>query len=226
MSSISCKMQDSEGGRLDTDQSQGNSAASGQTIALRGEALEVVASIVSGTATLERSTEDGRTQMVGLLLPSDFIGRPGRETIQFDITAVSDVVLCAFQRQPFQDMLARTPHIRDRMLDMALDELDAAREWMLLLGRKTAREKIASLILLIVRRTMQPDGSSLGIASRIELPISREAMSNFLGLTIETVSRQLTQLRKDGIIALDGPRGILIPDFGALLAEENARPLT
>ena len=195
------------------------SYSAGQTIAMRGDALDVVASVVAGTATLERAIEDGRTQMVGLLLPSDFIGRPGRGTLQYDVTAVSDVTLCCFQRRPFEALLIEIPHIQERLLEMALDELDAARDWMLLLGRKTAREKIASLLMLIAKRTMHPDGKVLGNPSRLELPISRETMANFLGLTIETVSRQFTGLRKDGVIALDGNRVVRIPDLEALLME-------
>lgn len=191
----------------------------GQTVAIRGEPLTTVASIVSGTATLTRSIEDGRTQLVGLLLPSDFIGRPGREVAQYDVTAVTELTLCCFHRKPFEDLLERYPHVRERLLEMALDELDAARDWMLLLGRKTARERIASLLALIVRRSVRPDGDILGNLNRVDLPITRETMANYLGLTIETVSRQLTKLRKDGIIALEGKRTILIPDFGALLAE-------
>ena len=96
--------------------------------------------------------EDGRTQMVGLLLPSDFVGRPGRERAAYDVVATTDMVMCCFRRKPFEQMMARTPHIAQRLLEMTLDELDAAREWMLVLGRKTAREKIASLIAIIARR--------------------------------------------------------------------------
>lgn len=193
--------------------------AAGQTIAIRGEPLETVASIVRGTATLTRSIEDGRTQLVGLLLPSDFIGRPGRSEAQYDVTAVTELTLCCFHRKPFEELLEAMPHVRERLLEMALDELDAARDWMLLLGRKTARERIASLLALIVKRSIRPDGGIMGDKGRVELPITRETMANYLGLTIETVSRQLTRLRKDGIIQLEGKRTILIPDFGALLAE-------
>lgn len=195
------------------------SYAAGQTIAMRGDALDVVASVVAGTATLDRVIEDGRTQMVGLLLPSDFIGRPGRETLQYDVTAVSDVTLCCFKRKPFEALLTEVPHLQQRLLEMALDELDAARDWMLLLGRKTAREKIASLLMLIAKRTVHPDGKVMGDTSRLDLPISRETMANFLGLTIETVSRQFTGLRKDGVIELDGNRIVRIPDLEALMSE-------
>ena len=115
--------------------------SAGQTIAMRGDALDVVASVVAGTATLERVIEDGRTQKVGQLLPSDFIGRPGRATLQYDVTAVSDVTLCCFKRKPFENLLVEIPAVQQRLLEMALDELDAARDWMLLLGRKTARDR-------------------------------------------------------------------------------------
>jgi CRP/FNR family transcriptional regulator len=70
----------------------------------------------------------------------------------YDVTATTDVVMCCFRKKPFEEMMATTPHIAQRLLEMTLDELDAAREWMLLLGRKTAREKIASLISIIARR--------------------------------------------------------------------------
>ena len=81
----------------------------GQPIIWRGDDLTHFASVVSGIASLSRTLEDGRTQMVGLLLPSDFIGRPGRETVDFDVTAVTEVTLCRFQRRPFEDLVERSP---------------------------------------------------------------------------------------------------------------------
>ena len=104
-------------------------------------------------------------------------------------------------------------------LEMTLDELDAAREWMLLLGRKTAREKIASLLAILARRSgaMRPGGQA-----EIDLPLSREAMADYLGLTLETVSRQMTALKRDGIIVLDGARRVSIPDCAALIAESGS----
>lgn len=193
----------------------------GQTIAVRGDDMETVSSVVAGTATLGRVMEDGRTQIVGLLLPSDFIGRPGRKSLQYDVVAVSDVTLCCFRRAPFEALVAETPHIAERMLEMALDELDAAREWMLLLGRKTAREKVASFLLLIHRRSLGVEGGGANREVRLELPLTREVMATYLGLTIETVSRQLTALRKDGIIEAEGKKVIIIKDLVALMMESG-----
>lgn len=177
--------------------------------------MEFVGSVVSGTATIERLMEDGRKQTMGLLLPSDFIGRPGRNIAMFDVTAVTDVTLCCFRRESFEKMVAETPHISQRMLEMALDELDAARDWMLLLGRKTAREKIATFLMMVVRRTE----TEANHEAQFDLPLTRDAMADFLGLTIETVSRQFSNLRKDGLIVLQDKRAILIPDTEALRAE-------
>jgi CRP/FNR family transcriptional regulator, anaerobic regulatory protein len=190
----------------------------GQTIIWSGDQMPFVGSIVSGIATLTQTMEDGRRQMVGLLLPSDFVGRPGRATAAFDVTATTDVVMCCFRKKPFEDMMAVTPHIAQRLLEMTLDELDAAREWMLLLGRKTAREKIASLIAIIARREAATPGRRTGMLA-VDLPLTREEMADYLGLTLETVSRQISALRKDGVIQLYGNRHVSIPDLDRLLEE-------
>jgi CRP/FNR family transcriptional regulator, anaerobic regulatory protein len=191
----------------------------GQTLIWSGDRMDFVASVVTGIATLTQTLEDGRRQMVGLLLPSDFVGRPGRSTAAYDVTATTDVVMCCFRKKPFEDLMSRTPHIAQRLLEMTLDELDAAREWMLLLGRKTAREKIASLMAIIARRdaTLKLKGSQGPLT--FDLPLTREAMADYLGLTLETVSRQISALRKDGVIVLDGKRHVTVPDMNRLLAE-------
>ena len=189
----------------------------GQTVIWAGDRMEFVASVVTGIAILTQTMEDGRRQMVGLLQPSDFVGRPGRVTAAFDVTAVSDLVMCCFRKKPFEDMLRAVPNVAERLLEMTLDELDAAREWMLLLGRKTAREKIASLLAILARRTniLQQKPASGTIA--FELPLTREAMADYLGLTLETVSRQISALKKDGLIVVDGNRSVTVPDYHRLL---------
>jgi len=191
----------------------------GQTIAWAGDELGFVASVVRGVAKLSQTLEDGRTQMLGLLLPSDFIGRPGRLRTSYDVTAVSDITLCCFRRKPFEALLAATPHISERLLTMTLDELDAAREWMLILGRKTAREKIASLLTIIARREATIALARIKGPVMINLPLTREAMADYLGLTLETVSRQMSALKGENIIVLDGKRRVQVPDIRRLMQE-------
>ena len=192
----------------------------GQTVIWSGDKMDFVASVVTGIATLTQTMEDGRRQMVGLLLPSDFVGRPGRTYAAFDVTATTDLVMCCFRRKPFEDLMTSTPNVAQRLLEMTLDELDAAREWMLLLGRKTAREKIASLLAIIARRDAslkEPRAATALIA--FDLPLTREEMADYLGLTLETVSRQMSALKRDGIILLDGNRHVTIPSFDGLIEE-------
>jgi CRP/FNR family transcriptional regulator len=191
----------------------------GQTVVWSGDRMDFVASVVTGVATLTQTLEDGRTQMVGLLMPSDFVGRPGRDQAAYNVIATTDLLMCCFRKKPFEDMMTRTPHIGQRLLEMTLDELDAAREWMLLLGRKTAREKIASLLAIVARR-----GAALQLKApagrvAIELPLTREAMADYLGLTLETVSRQMSALKREGVIHLSGKRQVEIPDLQRLLEE-------
>jgi CRP/FNR family transcriptional regulator, anaerobic regulatory protein len=191
----------------------------GQTISWAGDEMGFVASVVRGVATLSQTLPDGRTQMVGLLLPSDFLGRPGRNSSPYDVTAVSDVTLCCFRRKPFEQLLATTPHIGERLLSMSLDELDAAREWMLILGRKTAREKIASLLTIIARREAAGGLVRLKGPIVIDIALTREAMADYLGLTLETVSRQISALKAESIIQLDGKRRVIVPEIRRLMME-------
>lgn len=191
----------------------------GQTVVWSGDPMDFVASVVSGIATLTRTMKDGRTQMVGLLLPSDFLGRPGRSRASYDVVASTDLMMCCFRRKPFEEVMVRTPHIERRLLEMTLDELDAAREWMLVLGRKTAREKLASLLAIFGRRNaVLHMRGNLGPLT-FDLPFTREAMADYLGLTLETVSRQISALKKDGVILLEGKRHVTIPDMVRLLEE-------
>ncbi|SLN10531.1 Nitrogen fixation regulation protein FixK [Roseovarius albus] len=191
----------------------------GQMIAWAGDQMDFVASVVTGIATLTQVMEDGRTQMVGLLLPSDFVGRPGRETATYNVVATSDMTLCCFRKKPFEQLMSSTPHIAQRLLEMTLDELDAAREWMLVLGRKTAREKIASLLCIIARRNAALQMLATEGEITFDLPLTREAMADYLGLTLETVSRQVSALKRDGVIRLEGKRHIIVPDFDRLMQE-------
>ncbi len=190
----------------------------GQVVVWAGERMDFVASVIDGVASLTQALEDGRTQMVGLLLPSDFLGRPGRGIASYTVTAVTDITLCCFRRKPFEEMMAQNPRLPARLLEMTLDELDAAREWLMLLGRKSAREKIASFLAILARREAALNRRRPSGAIELTLPLTREAMADYLGLTLETVSRQMSALKRDHLIELRGKRGVVLTDYDLLLA--------
>jgi len=194
------------------------SYTAGDTVVWAGREMPFVASVVTGHATLDRLLEDGRRQTVGLLLPSDFIGRPDRATAPYDVTAHGDLLLCCMPCKPFEELLRTSPNLSLRLLEMTMDELDAARDWMTLLGRMTAAEKVASLLLLIARRTASLGNRSLRSGARLRLPLTRDQMADYLGMTLETVSRQVSALKKGGAIQLPDPRTMVIADLDALTA--------
>ena len=125
------------------------SFAAGQTMVWAGDRMDFVASVVQGVATLSQTMEDGRTQMVGLLLPSDFIGRPGREIAPYNVTAVSDVTVCCFRRQPFEvpanGWLSRhawAPSPAPVRESVRLEPIEALRDAVSVLGRDQAVAEI------------------------------------------------------------------------------------
>lgn len=194
----------------------------GGWIAEAGENLEHFSTIISGTATLATTLEDGRRQIVGLLLPSDFIGRPGRARSVYDVEAVTEVHLCQFERTVFEDLMETIPHVRNRFMTMTLDELEAARAWAVVLGRLSAREKVGVFIARLFRRlhlaqepASRPIPALGGEPYELKLPLTREGMADFLGLSLETVSRQFSRLHSDGIIEMRDARNILVlrPDL-------------
>ena len=190
----------------------------GQDIVSEGMPTQSLGSIVTGVAALHKTLEDGRRQMVGLLFPSDFIGRPLRPIAPYDAVALTPVRMCLFHRGKFEGIMATSPSLARRLLEMTLDELDAARNWMLLLGRKTALEKVASFIVILARRTAVLRNGDVHDGMAVEVPITRSAMAEFLGLTIETVSRQIGVMRQRGVIVLEDRRRIIIKDAAGLLA--------
>ncbi len=177
----------------------------------------LVANVIDGVLKLTTSTEDGREQIVGVAYPSDFIGRPFGQTSRASVTALTDARVCVFARNDFDRFARDHPGLEHKLLERTLAELDRTRSWMMLLGRKTASEKIATFLLEMADRFGET-GCAPTPARRFSLPFSRQQVADLLGLTIETVSRQLTKLKADGVIELPSRREVEVRDRGALRA--------
>jgi CRP/FNR family transcriptional regulator len=216
-SAICCTLPKEQLSRLNRNSYQRQYAA-GQFIAGAGQRQDWFATVVSGVVKLTKTMPDGRQQIVGLLFASDFLGRPFGSGSTYGAEAATTVELCCLERQYFEDLMMNNPDMKQLFLERTLNEVDAAREWMLLLGRKTAEEKVASLILLMARR-MRSAGAgqpAQAKAAPFDLPLSRTEMAEFIGLRIETVSRQVKRLRAAGMIDTDNGRAITIHDIDAL----------
>lgn len=183
---------------------------SGQTVMWEGDNSTLVANVINGTLKLSTSTSDGREQIVGVVYASDFIGRPFGARTPHSVTALTEAQLCLYPRGAFDGFAREHPQLQHRLLQRTLDDLDRTRAWMLLLGRKNAREKVATL-LLDMKRRVQADEDGV-----IDLPLSRQQIADILGLTIETVSRQISDMKRLKIIELAGRRGVRIVDAARL----------
>lgn len=171
--------------------------------------------ILSGVVKLTKILADGRQQIVGLQFAPDFLGRPFQHERTIDAEAATGVGLCTFPKSAIDRLIADTPELEHMLLEQTLKELDEAREWMVTLGRKTAAEKVASFLLLIASH-VDPEKQDDEGPVTFDLPLTRADIADFLGLTIETVSRQLTKLRKDGVIKIENNRHITVPDIERL----------
>lgn len=184
----------------------------GRTFIDEGEPADHFFNVTSGTAKLFKLLPDGRRQITGFVGVGHFLGLAVSDTYAFSAEAIERVRYCRFSRSKLRALLDDFPLMEKRLLEVASNELVAAQEQMLLLGRKTARERLASFLLLLSRQ-----GRPCGHARlRITLAMTRGDIADYLGLTIETISRTLTKLRGQGLIEIVTQNELLIRDHHAL----------
>ncbi len=181
------------------------------------ERVDSYSNVLSGVVKLTKTLSDGRQQIVGLQFAPDFLGRPFKSESAINAEAATDVALCSFPKAAIERMMKASPELEHRLFQQTLRELDEARTWMVTLGRKTAAEKVASFLLLIARH-IDPTADPGREAAAFDLPLTRADIADFLGLTIETVSRQITKLRASGVIQVENNRHIIVPDLTRLAA--------
>ncbi len=187
-------------------------APAGRTFIHEGEPADNFFNITAGTAKLFKLLPDGRRQITGFATMGTFLGLAVSSTYAFGAEAIETVRFCRFSRTRLRAVLDDFPLMEKRLLEVASDELVAAQEQMLLLGRKTARERLASFLMARSRQGM-PCGHS---RARFALPMTRGDIADYLGLTIETVSRTFTRLRAERLIEVPSASEIVLRDRRAL----------
>jgi CRP/FNR family transcriptional regulator len=185
---------------------------SGSTLFAADEPATMVGTVVQGTIKCFKLLADGRQQIVGFLFPGDFVGSPTQETTHGFAEALTKVEICVFPFPAIQRLIREMPNLERRLLTLANEDLDLAREWMLLLGRKTAQERLATFLLLLAQKA-----KARGIAEGpIDLPMNRSEIADYLGLSLETVSRQFTKLKSSGHIRIEHNNEITIRNLSGL----------
>lgn len=189
--------------------------SAGEELAADGMPVESYANVMRGVVKLTKVLEDGRQQIVGLQFAPDFLGRLFTPDSAVTAEAASDVDLCRVSKSGLERLIAANPKLERRLMEQTLRELDEAREWMVTLGRKTAAEKVASFLYLIATH-LDPSADSEQKGRTFILPLTRGDVADFLGLTIETVSRQLSRLRAEKVIAISAVTQVDVPDLERL----------
>lgn len=181
----------------------------GEEIFAEGEPCSVFYKVVSGTVRTGKLLSDGRRQIDAFHFPGDVFGLESGAAHRFTAEAVDHVVVIAYRRNNFGGLVQSDPAFGEQVMTSMLSSLDRAHDHMVLLGRKTALEKMATFLLEIASRRANTE--------RAELPMQRTDIADHLGLTIETVSRTLTQMVRDGLIRLaDAGRTVVFTDEAGL----------
>ena len=181
----------------------------GEQLMWEGDEAVLVANVIDGVLKLASHSADGGEQILGLAYPSDFLGRPFGETAPYGVEALTEAQICVFERKDFDRFARDHPRLEHKLLERTLTELDRSRRWMMLLGRMNAGQKVASFLLELTDRLGK---AGAGGETFVTLPLSRQQMADVLGLTIETVSRQLSRLRSAGLIDTPSRREIVLRD--------------
>lgn len=187
----------------------------GSELHAEGTANTSYANILSGVVKLTRMMKDGREQIVGLQFANDFLGQRFADARAVTVQAATDIEICSIPKLQLDRLADELPAVSRRMHQQAAADLEEAREWMMTLARKDAREKVSNLLYKIARR--QAEGEQTAVS--FELPLSRADIADHLGLTVETVSRQFTKLRCDDVITINNRTAISVPDMARLARE-------
>jgi len=177
-----------------------------------GEQADYLFNVTGGTVRLYKLLPDGRRQITGFLNGSDFLGIALNESYAYSAEAIDAVTVCRFPRRKLEMLLDEIPHLEKHLLGVSSNELVLAQDQMVMLGRKTAKEKVVSFLLSLSRR----QEASGGKASPVSLPMTRMDIADYLGLTTETVSRTFTKLKQNQLIKLVAGGDVVLRDMDAL----------
>jgi CRP/FNR family transcriptional regulator len=170
----------------------------GETVFSQEDITTSFYNLLDGVMRLYKLLPDGRRQIVGFALPGDFLAMNISGRHNFSADAIGSVTVCQFAKVPFGRFIEDRPHLLRRINELAIRELSQARDHMVLLGRRSADEKVATFLLGWRERLF----ALKRLPDMVPLPMSRQDIADYLGLTIETVSRTFTELERLGTIEI------------------------
>jgi CRP/FNR family nitrogen fixation transcriptional regulator len=188
----------------------------GQEICGQGRPAESWYFVIAGAARRCAIRADGRRQIIGLLLPGDFFGFTAFDEYDCTVEAIAEAtVLAAYPRRRVELLADSDPKLARELRQLTFEAMSRLQAQLMTLGRITALEKVGSFILEMATRLSQ------GHPDTVALPVTRYDIADYLAVSVETVSRSLTDLKQRGVIRVSGTRTVKIMDRGAL--EERDR---
>ncbi len=181
------------------------------TVFEQGRDAVHVGNLTSGALRLSKLLPDGRRQVVGFAMPGDFLGLALAKTHMFTADALTPAKICQFSRVGFSELIDEKPRLMRALLEAASHELTLAQDQMVVLGRRTAEEKIAAFLIGMRNRYARIHGASV----HVPLPMTRLDIGDYLGLTVETVSRMMTRMAREKTIVIV-PDGVRLLDVARL----------
>lgn len=189
----------------------------GRPLFHQGDPADVIFNLTKGSLRLYKLLPDGRRQVTGFLFPGAFLGLAVRDVHAFSAEAIEPVEVCRYSRSRFGAFVDEHLRMERELYRIAAHELALAREQLVLLGRKTANERLATFLLTLLKRMREHEPG----ADLIRLPMSRLDIADYLGLTKETVSRVFTAFKTTGLIRLLSDDQVLVLDCAKLECVAN-----
>lgn len=193
----------------------------GEVVAEVGTHPSFIGVVSTGILKMEKTLPDGRQHVVGLLVDGDVFGRVFDGKMQFTVEAVTDATVFELWRGPMEALLRQSPELDRVILLNLMNELDRARDWMMILANPKVRGRLAGFLLLVCKRFRTVDHLVTVDHSeiRVQIPLNRKDLAHLLGTRVESVSRGLHALAKDGLIEIVRPDLVAIRQVEALVDE-------
>ncbi|MDP6785318.1 MAG: cyclic nucleotide-binding domain-containing protein [Alphaproteobacteria bacterium] len=183
-----------------------------KTVFMQGEQTSNFYNIKRGSLKIYKLSSDGRKQIVGFLFPGDFVGMSPEENYSYNAETLEETTLCTFSRIVLENFFVQHPHVERKILNIVNHELSVAQDQIFLLGKYTAKERLLQFFLNLSKQR-----NKLGwVDNPLRLSMSRSDIANYLGLTIETISRTISELKTERLIRMIGTQNIFLQDKGAI----------
>jgi CRP/FNR family transcriptional regulator len=190
----------------------------GETLILDGDTSDYVYNVVSGTLMMTRLGTDGRRQIMAFLLTGSFIGFSSDQLYRFNVEAISDTEVCRFERSKLEPLFETYPEMERRFRQMAAKVIEDSLDLIFTLGRRNATERMAAFLLHLRDQQCIDMVEEPSSTQAWQIPMTRTDIADYLGLTIETVSRVLSRLKAKGILRLPTLHSFEIVNEPALIA--------